>query len=173
MQNALFTCAMRSRLGLASHFAGPDPHGFRRLADNLGGRISARHSWMLAAWRQVFVEAGGQVPQRNVERMLRDTHIPVVGDDMRRLDIIVPGLNVARGLPLFCDLTVVSPISRTGNPRAGTSNRGGRLLELADLDNTTNYPEVADSGLGALYSLGCEVFGCQREIFFQPVLQFE
>ena len=56
---------------------------------------------VLAVWRQVFVEAGGQVPQWNVERMLRTTWIPVPAWDNRRLDLVAPGLNVEHGLP-YC-----------------------------------------------------------------------
>eukprot|EP00973_Karenia_brevis_P069252 9628882-Karenia_brevis.AAC.1 len=104
-------CAMRRRLGIAVTFEGEDPHGHAQLTDNLGARLNARHSGMLAAWRQVFSEAGGQVPDRNMERLLRNTHIPVSPDDLRRLDIVVAGLTVVRGLPIFCDITVVSPIS--------------------------------------------------------------
>ena len=70
-------CAVRRRLGLAVLFQGPDPHGFRRLADNTGARLHARHTVMIAAWRQVFHEAGGQVPDRNIERMMVRTHLPV------------------------------------------------------------------------------------------------
>ena len=86
-------------MGQGAGTEGPDPHGFRRLADNLGARLHARHAGMIAAWRQVFVEAGGAVPDRNIERMLRDTHVPVPAGDTRRLDLIVPGLNIADGLP--------------------------------------------------------------------------
>ena len=71
--------------------------------------------------------------------MLHDTHVPVPAGDMRRLDLIVPGLNVAHGLPLFCDITEISPVSRNGQPRAGTSNYGGRPLEAADADNNSKY----------------------------------
>ena len=159
MRNDEFGCCVKFRLGLAVSFDGPDPHGFQHLADNRGGRLNARHSGMLAGWRQVLVEAGGQIPDRNVERMLHNTHVPVPAGDMRRLDLVVPGLNVDRGLPLFCDVTVISPVSRNGRPRAGTSNRGGRLLEVANEDNTATYRPVVQSGLGALYCLGCEVYG--------------
>ena len=80
-------------------------------------------------------------------------------DDERRLDLVVPGLNVAQGRPLFCDVTIVSPISRNGRPRPGTSNTGGMLLVNAERENNDNYWEVPASGLGVLYCLGFEVFG--------------
>ena len=114
---------------------------------------------MTASWRQVFIEAGGSVPQRNVERMLRNTFVPVPEGDGRRLDLVVPGLNVDRGLPLFCDITVVSPITRVGGSRPGTSNVGGSILAQATRENNTTYAPVVASGLGAIYSLGHEVYG--------------
>ena len=74
---------------------------------------------MLHGGRYSF-EAGGAVPDRNVERLLCDTNVPVHPDDLRRLDIIVPNLNVERGLPIFGDVTVLAPLSANGEPRAGT-----------------------------------------------------
>ena len=159
MDDSDMWCAVRRRLGIAVCFEGPDVHGYGSLTRNLMGRLNSRHRWLIAAWRQVFVEAGGDVPDDNVERLLRETHVPVRPEDLRRLDLMVPGLNVARGLPLFCDVTCVTPISGTGLPRGGTSNRGGRLLELAQEDNDDIYHEVRASGLGALRCLGCEVYG--------------
>eukprot|EP00959_Pyramimonas_sp_CCMP1952_P254139 5309032-Pyramimonas_sp.AAC.1 len=73
--------------------------------------------------------------------MLSRTNIPVFLEDTRRLDIVVPGLNIDRGLPLFCDVTIVSLISRTGLPRSGASNRGGSLLEKAKKNNNDDYHE--------------------------------
>ena len=61
---------VRMRLGLAVCTDGPDAFGYYRLADGLEGRRHARHQAVVSAWRQVFVEAGGEVPLRNVERML-------------------------------------------------------------------------------------------------------
>ena len=114
---------------------------------------------MIAAWRQVFVEAGGAVPDRNVERMLSMTHVPVPEGDQRRVELVVPGLNVARGRPLFCDVTVISPVTRNGRPRPGTSNVGGNPLAQAEAANNGTYAPVVESGLGALYLLGHEVYG--------------
>ena len=113
----------------------------------------------MAAWRQVFIEAGGSVPDRNVERMLRNTHVPVPPGDTRRLDLIVSGLGVERGLPLFCDVTCVSPISARGFARPGTSTIDGALLRDAARDNDDTYSEVLRTGLGKLLCLGCDVFG--------------
>ena len=159
ISNKHLQCAMRRRLGIAVHFEGEDLHGHRCFTTNLGGRLNGRHNTVVAAWRQVLVEAGGSVPDRNVERMLRMTNVPVPPGDERRLDLIVPGLNVHRGLPLFIDVTVVTPLSATGAPRPGTSNQGGRLLVQAQDDNDGDYHEVLESGLGSLLSLGCEVYG--------------
>ena len=106
-----------------------------------------------------MIEAGGNVPDRNVERKLRNTHIPVPPGDARRLNLVVPGLNVARGLPLFCDVTVICPLTQRGQPRAGTGNAGGKLLVDATAENDRTYRAVTDSGLGGLYGLGAEVFG--------------
>ena len=154
-----FQVAMRRRLGLAIAFEGPDSHGHGCLTTNIDGRLNFRHTAWLTGWRQVLVEAGGQVPDRNVERTLARTHVPVPPGDTRRLDIVVPGLNVARGLPLFCDVTVVCPLTAGGQARPGTSNTGGNLLVRATAENNRTYHEVRESGIGALYSLGAEVFG--------------
>ena len=124
LTNSEMLCALRRRLGLAVLADAPvcngrgcnqrvDAHGHHRLACNRSGRAHGRHRGLIAAWRQVFVEAGGAV--------LRDTHVPVPPADMRRLDLIVPGLGVDRGLPLFCDVTCVTPITGRGFARSGAS----------------------------------------------------
>ena len=71
MSNLVFQFAVKRRLGLAVCWDGPDPHGHAVIAAR-GAAMNARHSVMLAAWRQVFIEAGGTVPDRIRERMLRD-----------------------------------------------------------------------------------------------------
>ena len=72
---------------------------------------------------------------------------------------MVLGLGVAGGLPLFCDVTVISPITRDGRPRPGTSNTGGNLLREAQRVNDNTYNVVLNSGLDALYCLGFETYG--------------
>jgi hypothetical protein len=158
-RNDEMSALVRMRLGLAICADGPDAHGYYRLADGVGGRRHARHKVVIAACRQVLVEAGGEIPDWNVERLLANTHVPVPQDSLLRLDLVVPGLNIAGGLPLFCDVTVLSPLTHGGQPRPGTSNAGGRLLALAQNENDNTYAAVTDSGLGSLYCLGFEVFG--------------
>ena len=101
LSNVGIQIAMRRRLGLAIGYEGSDTHGHASLTTNTGGGLNARHTSWLCAWRQVFMEARGQVADRNVERMLRNTHVLVPPGDTRRLDLVVPGLNAARGLPCF------------------------------------------------------------------------
>ena len=85
--------------------------------------------------------------------------MPVDADDQRRLDLIVVGLRAYHGLPLFCEATIISPISANARARAGTSNKGGALLDQATVANNDTYHEVVSSDLGALLSLGAEVYG--------------
>ena len=85
------------------------------------------------------------------------------------MDLGVPGLNVERGLPLFCDVTVVSPITRLGTDRPGTSNRGGSLLQAAQTENDDTYRTVVDSGIASLKCLGHEVFGRWEDTCVQLV----
>ena len=68
------------------------------------------------------------MPDRNIERLLRTTNVPVTEFNDRRLDIIVSGLRAKKGVPLFCDLTILSPVSANGNARSGCSNSSGKLL---------------------------------------------
>ena len=63
------------------------------------------------------------------------------------------------GLPLFCDVTCVTPISGRGYARSGATTIDGAMLRDAERDNNSNYHEVLESGLGQLLCLGCEVFG--------------
>ena len=134
------------RLGIAVSFEG-DVHGHESLTSNRWARLNIRHTGVVTAWRQVLVEAGASIPDRNVERMLVRTNIPVPQNNLRRMDLVAPGLNVCRGVPLFCDITVLSPITATGAARPGTSSQGGQLLRHAEDDNDDIYWDVVATGL--------------------------
>ena len=67
MDNCVFLFAMKRWLGLAVCWDGPDVHGHAHIATR-GAGMSARHTVMIAAWRQIFIEAGGKMPDHNRER---------------------------------------------------------------------------------------------------------
>ena len=87
---------MRRWLGIAVGINSDAFHGHMHLSDNSGARLNARRAVTKAAWRQVFVEAGGQVLVWNVERLRRSANVP---GDRKRLDLIVRDLNVQSGQP--------------------------------------------------------------------------
>jgi hypothetical protein len=168
MNNAEFACSMRRRLGLAIAAVTDTCEGCGRPVDAFGhhrcnctrtGRNHARHRGMLDAWRQVFAESGNTVPRRNVERMLRNTHVRVARTDARRLDLIVSTTSVARGLPLFCDVTVVSPVAGDGTARPGCVRQPGGALRSASRSNDMTYREVISSGVARLCALDAETYG--------------
>ena len=168
LDNVAFSCGLRRRLGLATGStdyacegcgAALDPFGFHRCACTRSGRHNARHFGVLQAWRQVFQESGNSIPRRNVERLLRNTHVPCDRRDARRLDLIVAGSSIARGLPLFCDVTVVSPISANGRARGGCTRADGGALDAARRVNNRTYSEVSTSGVARLCALDVETFG--------------
>ena len=66
---------------------------------------------------------------------------------------------MARGLPLFCDVTCLSPITGRGTARSGATRTDGALLRNATRDNQSTYAEVERAGLGRLCCLGVEVYG--------------
>ena len=169
LRNSELLTAMRLRLGLVVPQDGThceacrtqlDRLGYHRLTCTRTARLHTRHSALLNAWRQVLVEAGGAVPRRNVERLLRDCNVQVNAAPQRRLDLVATNLGVARGLPLLCDVTCVAPVTGAGLARPGSLTvNGGAVEAAARRCHTVDYPEVANSGAGRLYSLGVETFG--------------
>ena len=169
LRNAELLTALRLRLGLPVPQEGArcegcraalDPLGYHRLTCTRTARLHTRHRELVNAWRQVLVEAGGAVPRRNVERLLRDCNVRVDTALQRRLDLVVSNLSVARGLPLLCDVTCVAPVTGAGMARAGCLTVDGGAVEAAARHcHTVDYPEVARSNTGRLYCLGVEVFG--------------
>ena len=88
-------------------------------------------------------------PTRHV-RCAHDTHVRVPPADMRRFELIVPCLGVDRGLPVFCAVTCVTPITGRGFAKSGATTINGAILRDATRDNVANYRDVVESGLGSL-----------------------
>ena len=77
-----------------------------------------------------------------VERLLSTTHVPLDTDDLRRMDLIAPGLQIHSGVPLFLDITVCSPITAAGTAQPGSSNKNGHTLEQAALTKRQTYADI-------------------------------
>ena len=169
LQSSELLTAMRLRLGLEvpqedtrcerCHMP-LDARGYHRLTCNRTARLHTRHRCLVGAWRQVLVEAGGAIPRRNVERLVRDCNVRLTTNVQRRVDLVVTGLGVNRGLPVLCDVTCVSPVTGAGHARGGSLTVDGGAVEAARRHcRNVDYPEVVASNAACLYSLGVEVFG--------------
>jgi len=130
-----FRCGISRRLGLpVNPLAGLcpacqgalDEFGYHRTTCMRTGLAHARHRVIVATWRRIFKEAGTNIPDRNVERYIRDTHLRNSPVDGRRLDLVSQGISgVFGGKPLFMDATCISPVRGSGVPtkRAATRMR--------------------------------------------------
>ena len=121
------------------------------------GRLRRRAGPLERTWARVFREAGARVGE-NV--FLRDTNLPDIrADDGRRLEVVATGLPLARGVPLGCDCTMVSPLHANGSPWAGADTRGGTAIERGERDKARTYHELVNSDRLLLITLACEVGG--------------
>ena len=170
LDSAEFRCAVMRRLGLPtaavrSHCEGCgrdlDAYGLHRTTCMRTGRVHARHKLLVTTWRRVFREAGHRIPDRNVERFMRTTHIRRSLDDARRMDLVTPGLpGVFGGAPLFMDATCVSPVSGDGRPKPRAADEDGAAVAEAERKNREeDYPDVDASPHACLLCLGVETYG--------------
>jgi len=83
MDDPTFRCAIARRLGLPiaaetdlceERGRALEESGFHRTTCMRSGRVQGRHKFIVQAWRRVFREFGVNIPDRYVERYLRDTH---------------------------------------------------------------------------------------------------
>ena len=120
-----------------------------------------RHKPLIAIWRRIFREAGINIPQRDVEKMLCRTHVRRGPNDRRRMDLVTSGIDgIYGGAPLFMDVTIVSPLHSNGHPMPGSSNKNGAAIERAEARHrNVDYPDLEASPLVQLLSLGVETYG--------------
>ena len=137
-----------------------DAYGDHRSSCMRTGRVHGRHAAACTPWKQVFSESGYRV---STGRLLHNTNLAVADGDQRRMDLIAaPGsrsCGAYRGLPLFCDVTVVSPLTAQGAPRPGAANHDGKCLEAAMTKKRNTYRDVVRSESAHFIVLGSEVFG--------------
>ena len=92
--------------------------------------------------------------------MLRDTSLPTIQPtDGRQLEIVAAGLSFARGAPLGCDVTMVSPLHATGQPWPNAATRNGVAIARGEKDKQDTYPELVNSPHCHLVILACETGG--------------
>ena len=124
------------------------------------GRVHGRHTAALKPWNQVLREAGYRV---HLERRLTNTHLAVHPHDQRRMDLVAApgsrGLGARRGQALFCDVTVVSPLTRNGAPAPGARTTDGAALRSAERRKHRTYQHVSQAGAATLLVFGSEVYG--------------
>ena len=87
--------------------------------------------------------------------------VPVPGvraEDRRRLDLVIYGAT-PDGSALCCDATLVSPLTRTGQPEACAADVDGAALRTAERRKAATYPELQGAGPQKLVVLGSEVGG--------------
>ena len=112
----------------------------------------------MGPWRQVLNEAGYRT---HVKRLISNTHLATRANDQRRMDSVAApgsrGAGARRRVALFCDVTVVCPVSGLGQVRPGTTRQAGHVLVKTVAKKHRRYADVA--ALGGLVVLGCEVYG--------------
>ena len=80
--------------------------------------------------------------------------------DRRNIEIVATGLRMHHGMPLACDVTLVSPLRADGTPRPRAAERDG--VAIADIEDAKHktYPELARPSSGCKFLvLACEVGG--------------
>ena len=124
------------------------------------GRVQARAKPVELAWARVFREAGKESGATvRWQHLLRNSTLPVDPNDNRRVDVLVEGLPLYNGRPLFCDATLRSPLKGDGTPHPRAAAKNGAVLRRALTDKATKYSDVEDSPLAELVVLACEVGG--------------
>ena len=79
--------------------------------------------------------------------------------DDRRIEVIANGLPMWGGSQLAVDTTLVSPLTRTGEPRSRGGTYAGAALHDARRSKARTYPELLNNRRCRLVVLGIEVGG--------------
>ena len=167
--------ALRRRLRLPLHLSsrrcGPSPgcgaqvdaFGDHALACPRTGLLARRAKILERAWVRVAREAVGADGQVIPQQWLAHTTAPNVDPtDRRRLDLVIYGATPLGGA-LCCDATLVSPLTRTGQPQPCAAATDGAALRMAERRKRAAYPELSMGGAQRLVVLGTEVGGRWNE----------
>ena len=122
--------AQRCGQGAGRHGCGGalDPLGDHALACPRSGLLARRAHVLEHAWIRVAREAVGSEGRVVPQPWLAHTNLATAVDDRRRLDLLIHGAT-PRGEALACDVTLVSPLTRSGQPtRQAATHDGAALL---------------------------------------------
>ena len=91
---------------------------------------------------------------------LRDTALDNIDpNDGRRIEVVVSGMPIARGIPIAVDATLVSPLHADGTPHPHTVTRPGASFRRAEASKANTYPELVNSSLLQLLTVASETGG--------------
>ena len=156
---------LRLPLPIASGRCGPSPGcggpvdllGDHALACPRTGLLARRAKVVERAWIRVAREAVGAESHIVPQPWLAHTTAPrVETTDCRRLDLLIYGAT-PNWIALCCDATLISPLTRTGQPQPCSADVDGAALRVAERRKRATYPELAAAGPQRLIVLGAEV----------------
>ena len=152
--------AQRCGQGARRHGCGGalDPLGDHALACPRSGLLARRAHVLEHAWIRVAREAVGSEGRVVPQPWLAHTNLATAVDDRRRLDLLIHGAT-PRGEALACDVTLVSPLTRSGQPTRQAATHDGAALLAARARKHRRYPELLGGGPQRLLVLGAEVGG--------------
>ena len=127
------------------------------MACPLTGRKRRRCMPLEMAWVQVAKEAGGRAKHNfPIGRI----GVPdIAEDDQRRVDGVVWGMNIFRGVPIVMDATIRAPLTGAGLPAHGADRNTGGVFAQARKDKESVYSEIHQTDQAKFLTLACETGG--------------
>ena len=134
-----------------------DSLGDHRAACAQSGVLRTRGGPLERAAARVCREAGARVTTHTRLADLNVQHVQHIDD--RRIEVIANGLALWGGAQLAVDATLVSPLTRAGEPRRRAGRFAGAALTDARKAKERAYPELLHNSRCRLVVLGIEVGG--------------
>ena len=116
-----------------------DPLGHHRAACSHSGRIQRRATPIERVIARICREAGARV---KFNALLRDMNVRVASSDARRIEVLAQDLPCFGGSQLAVDVTLRSPLTRSGEAQPGAAEEDGAILLQARVDKENKYPEL-------------------------------
>ena len=134
-----------------------DPYGDHRAACAQSGILRNRAGPLERATARMCREAGARVTTNTLLTDLNIEHS--TRPDDRRIEVVANGLTLWGGTQLAIDTTLVSPLTRDGQPRRPAGRFTGAALRDARRRKERTYPELIGSRRCRLVVLGIETGG--------------